>query len=114
MFGCANNPENFSKIKIGEHIPCGFSVSTIWAFDKIQNKHTLYFGEDCMKKFCNSLREHATNVFNFEKNNMLPLTKQNLFIAQDLWQVHYQGRKKLGTIVILQVNIEAQHIVIVI
>ena len=66
------------------------------------------------KKVLYLLREHATNVFNFEKNNMLPLTKQNLFIAQDLWQVHYQGRRKLGTIVILQVNIEAQQIVIVI
>ena len=28
--GCANNPENFSTTKIGEHIPCGYSISTIW------------------------------------------------------------------------------------
>ena len=27
--GCANNPENFSTTKIGEHIPCGYSMSTI-------------------------------------------------------------------------------------
>ena len=30
---CANNPEISSTIKIGEHIPCGYSTSTIWAFD---------------------------------------------------------------------------------
>ena len=27
--GCANNPENSSTIKIGEHIPCRYSMSTI-------------------------------------------------------------------------------------
>ena len=38
--GCANNPENSSTTNIGEHIPCGYSMSTIWAFDHIENKHT--------------------------------------------------------------------------
>ena len=50
-----------STTKISEHIPCGYSMSTIWAFDHIENKHTLYRGEDCMKKFCTSLREHIKN-----------------------------------------------------
>ena len=27
---CENNPENFSTSKIGEHIPCGDSISRIW------------------------------------------------------------------------------------
>ena len=27
--GCSNNPENSSATKIGEHIPCGYSISTI-------------------------------------------------------------------------------------
>ena len=62
---CANNAENSSKT--GEHIPCGYSMSTIWAFDNIENKYTLYCGEDCLKKFCTSLREHATNIINFDK-----------------------------------------------
>ena len=52
-------------------------MSTIWAFDNIENKHTLHRGEDCMKKFCTSLREHATNVINFEKKKILPLTKKS-------------------------------------
>ena len=49
--GCANNPENSSTTKIGEHILSGHSMSPIWAFDHIENKHTLYCGKDCMKKF---------------------------------------------------------------
>ena len=53
-------------------------MSTIWAFDHIENKHTLYCGEDCMKKFCESLREHAKNIIDFEKEKMLPLSKEEL------------------------------------
>ena len=49
--GCANNPENSSTAKIGGHIPCGYSMPTICSFDNIENKHTLYRGKDCMKKF---------------------------------------------------------------
>ena len=52
---------------------CIFNV-IILAFDKTENEHTLHCGKDCMKKFCTSLREHATNVINFEKKKMLPLT----------------------------------------
>ena len=43
---CANNPENTSAIKVGEHIPCGYLISTIWTFDHIGKKHTLYCGKD--------------------------------------------------------------------
>ena len=45
---CTNNPENSSTTKIGEHIPCGYSI---WAFDHIENKHTLYRRKGCIKKF---------------------------------------------------------------
>ena len=70
-----------STTKIGQHIPCGYSMPTIWAFDGIKNKHSLYRGEDRMKKFCISLREHAADVINFEKKKMLPLTEKRNQIA---------------------------------
>ena len=41
-----------------------------------------------MKKFCTSLREHATNVVNFEKKNMLPLTEKELKLHQDVTMLH--------------------------
>ena len=47
--GCANNPAKSSTTKIGEHIPCGYSMSTIWGFDHIEDKHTLHRGKDYMK-----------------------------------------------------------------
>ena len=36
--GCANNLEDSSTTKIGEHMPRGYSFSTIWAFDNIEKK----------------------------------------------------------------------------
>ena len=39
--GCVNNPEKSSITKIGEHIPSGYSMSNIWAFDSVKNKHSL-------------------------------------------------------------------------
>ena len=81
--GCADNLENSSTTKIGEHIPWGYSMPTIWAFDRIENKHTLYRGKDCMKKFCTSLREHTKNITDFEKEKILPSTKEKLKSHQD-------------------------------
>ena len=40
--GYANNPENSSTTKPGERIPCGCSISTIRAFDYIENKQTCF------------------------------------------------------------------------
>ena len=34
--GCVYNPEKSSTTKIGKHIPCGYSMSTIWWFDHIE------------------------------------------------------------------------------
>ena len=53
IVGYSNNPEESSIIKIGENIPCGYSMSNIWGFNRIKDKHTLYRGKDCMKKFGN-------------------------------------------------------------
>ena len=57
---CASNPKKSSTRKIVEHIPCRYSMSTIWAFDNKEQEHTLYCGDDCMKKFFSSLRKHTT------------------------------------------------------
>ena len=69
-----------------------FSISTIWAFDHLENKHTLYGGEYCMKMLCTSLREHATKVINFEKKKMLPLTKKELKLQQDATECYIWGK----------------------
>ena len=74
--GCSNNPESSSSAKIGGHIPCVYSMSTISAFDHIENKYTLYRGKDCMKTFCESLREQdARNCYICGKRILKKLSK---------------------------------------
>ena len=58
-------------------------MTTIWIFDTMENEHNSYHREDCMKMFCCYLREHATNVINFDRKKMLPLTKKELEVHKD-------------------------------
>ena len=74
---CKNNPENSSTRKLSEHIPYGFSMSRISSFRSIENKHDVYRDKDCMKKFCESIKEHARKIINFKKKKIKLLTKKS-------------------------------------
>ena len=39
MDECKNNPEKLSSTVMVEHIPGGYSLPKIWAFDGIKNRH---------------------------------------------------------------------------
>ena len=49
--GCKNNLKNSSTTKVSRHIKSGFSMSTVSSFKSIEDKHDVYRGKDCMKKF---------------------------------------------------------------
>ena len=74
MSTCQNNPNKSSTTEINKHKPSGYSLFTHCSFDESKNKLNYYRGDDCMKKFCKDLREHATKIINYEKKNMIPLT----------------------------------------
>ena len=76
MNNCYDSPEKSSTTKINKHMPSGYSLFTHCSFDKTKNKIDYYRGEDCMKKFCLDLREHATKIINYEKKKIIPLTKK--------------------------------------
>ena len=65
--GCKNNPENSSTAKVSQHIPSSFSIFTISSFRSIENKHDVYIGKDCMRKFREFLREHAMKIINVKR-----------------------------------------------
>ena len=46
------------------------------SFRSIQNKHDVYRGKDCMKKFCEFLREPAIEMINLKKKKIKLLTKE--------------------------------------
>ena len=76
MSTCYNNPEESSTTKINKHTPSGYSIFTHCSFDKSKSKLNYYRGEDCMTKFCKDFREHATKMINYEKKDVIPLTKK--------------------------------------
>ena len=48
-------------------------MPTISKFIKIENRHGVCKGKDCLKKFCESLGEHTINIVNFKikKNEVI-------------------------------------------
>ena len=64
MSTCINNPDESSTTKINKHTPSGYSIFTSCSFDESKNKLNYYRGKDCMKKFCEDLRIHATKIIN--------------------------------------------------
>ena len=70
--GCVNNPQKYSTTKTGEHI--------VWKIVRL---------------FRDSLREHAKNIIAFQKQKMLPLTKEGLITYQYTEVCYICGRKTL-------------------
>ena len=70
---CKNNPENSSRTKVSEHIASGSLVSTISSFRSIENKHR---DKDCIKRFCEFLREHTMKIINLQKKKNEVINKR--------------------------------------
>ena len=62
-----NNPKKLSTTKTNKHTACGYSSFTHCSFDVTKNKLDYYGGNDCMKKFCKDLKDHAMKIINYEK-----------------------------------------------
>ena len=78
MNTCNNNlHKSYTTVK-ALHKPSGYSLLTSFSFDKSENKQTYYRGRDCMKRFCDDLKEHLTRIAKFEMKPMPmdPLTEK--------------------------------------
>ena len=93
MRTCINNPNESSTTKINKHTPSVYSIFTSCSFDESKNKLNYYRGKDCMKKFCKDLKEHATRIINYEKKNIIPLTKEEKINYNDQ-QICYVCKKE--------------------
>ena len=76
MNTCHNNPGISSTTKINKHTSSSYSLFTHCSFDTTENKLDYYRGRNCMKNFFLDLKEHATKIINYEKKEMIPLTKE--------------------------------------
>ena len=69
-------------------------MSIIWAFDHIENKHTSHPKKDCMKKFCESLREYTKNVIEFEIKKNITVNKGRTKITSSCKSIFIFVEKK--------------------
>ena len=74
-------------------MPSGYSLFTNCSFDAIKNKLNCYRGRDCMKGFCEDLREHAMKIIDYEEKEMIPLTNEqnNFYKKQDICYMCKKG-----------------------
>ena len=78
-------------------------MSAISTFRSIENKHDVYRGKECIKKLCESLREHTMKIINLKKKKTKLLTKgqqesyQNIsicYICEEKFENKYLKDKK--------------------
>ena len=95
-------------------------MSTISSFRSIENKHDVYRGKDCMKKFCESLREDAMKIINFKKKKMKLLTKEQqesyenakiCYICKEKFENKYLKDKKYCKVRSLSIHRRIKNIV---
>ena len=112
-----------SQKRVGEHVPSDFSVPITSSFKSTKNKYGVYRDKDCMKKFCEYLREHGMKIINFKGKKMRLLTNEQqkiqksvLFIKKNLKvnMLKIKNIVKQGTIIIILENIEMLNIAYVI
>ena len=92
-----NNPNESSTTEINKHIPSSYSIFTSYSIDESKNELNYYRGKDCMKKFCEDLRIHATKIINYEKKKIIPLTTEEKINYNDQ-KVCYICEKEFDTI----------------
>ena len=70
------NNENKQTTIVNNHAPSGYSIYSQCSFDDNKNKLDYYRGEDCIEKFTDQLKNHATNILNCEQKNPIKLSKK--------------------------------------
>ena len=115
--GCDNNHENSSTRKARNIFRKVFQCLQYSNLEKTKHKHDVYKVKDCLKKFCESLREHRIlilkikNCFYEQKSSRNHMNIQNSFVFVkkslkiDMWKI--KNIFKLEIIVIIQKNKEA-------
>ena len=69
---CQNNPKNSYTERKAKHKPSGYSLSLNCSFDETKNRRKFYRRKDCIKRFCNDLKELAIEIINYEEKEMTP------------------------------------------
>ena len=93
MNTCHDNPKKSPTTKINKHTISGYSLLTHrCSFDGTKNRFDYYRGKNCMKNFFLDLKEQATKIIDYEKKEMIPLTKEEKKIHRQQKVLYMQKR----------------------
>ena len=74
MGSCQNNPKKSYTDRKDKHKPSGFVWYLTCSFDSTKKKHGYFRGKECIEMLCETLKELAMEVINYEEKEMIPLT----------------------------------------
>ena len=91
---------------------CGYLLFTHCSFDNNKSKHDLYRVEDFLEKFCADLKKDVTEIINFEKKEMLPLTQREEESYKKQNFVAYASKNLMMSLMKVKTNVRPGIIVI--
>ena len=75
--GPSPNPEKSYTKEINQHVPSGFCVNNVFAYEEVENPLKLYRGEDCIKVFCDYVENKVKRLYHmFPEKPMNRLTHE--------------------------------------
>ena len=90
---CQSNPKNSYTQTKAKHKPLGHSLSLICSFDETKNRHNFFRRKDCIKRFCNDLKELATEIINYEEKEITLLKDQEITLYESQKVCHICKQK---------------------
>ena len=73
---CPNNLEKSYTESKAKHEPSDWEMTVKCLFHATENKHDYYREIDCIEKFCEKLKDRATEIINYKDKEMIPLTDE--------------------------------------
>ena len=75
--GPSPDPEESYTVKVNQHIPSGWCVSSKFAYGNVVDPFKLYRGKECVEKFCHYIKQEAKRLYHmFPEKPMDPLTNK--------------------------------------
>ena len=68
-------------------------MSVICSFDETKNRHKFYSRKDCIQRFCNDLKELATEIINYEEKEITLLKDQEITLYESQKVCHICKQK---------------------
>ena len=73
----SSDPTKPYKNEVNQHTPSGWCVYSKFAYGEVVTQLRIYRGKDCIKTFCNYIKEEAHRLYHmFPEKPMDPLTKK--------------------------------------